>query len=161
MTSDILTVLSQTQVVSPAPSQQENPQREGRPSNRSSTIGQYPPPLGPLGTTTHIPWRRDPSWMALGGVIPGAGSSPGHDAELAADGLGVLGGTEQLRGASLVQAVLGKDVPKLSNHHSIGNHLSGTGNKLLLALERDRNQWDWGEKGKNAFPAGQAGSARS
>lgn len=79
----------------------------------------------------------------------GAGSSPGHDVKLAADGLGVLGSTEQLRGASLVQAVLGKDVPKLSNHLPIGNHLSGTGNKLLLALERDRN--GIGERRKKCF----------
>lgn len=89
--------------------------------------------------------------MTLGEVIPAAGSSPGHDAELAADGLGVLSGTEQLHGAPLVQAVLGKDVPKLNNHLPIGNHLPGTGNKLLLALEWDKNQWDWGEKGKKSF----------
>lgn len=80
--------------------------------------------------------------------MPAAGSSPGHDAKLAADGLRVLGGTEQLCGASLVQTVLGEDVPKLNNHLPIGNHLPGTGNKMLLALERDKNQWDWGEKEK-------------
>lgn len=80
--------------------------------------------------------------------MPAADSSPGHNAELAADGLGVLSSTEQLCGASLVQAVLGEDVPKLNNHLPIGNHLPGTGNKLLLALEWDKNQWDWGEKEK-------------
>lgn len=111
-------------------------------------------------TTTHIPWRRDPSWMTLGAVIPAAGSSPGHDAELAADGLGVLGSAEQLHGASPIQAVLGEDVPKLNNHLPVGSHLPGTGNKLLLALERDKSQWDWGEKDKKAFPAGQGGSRR-
>lgn len=98
--------------------------------------------------------------MTLGEVIPAAGGSPGHNAELAADGLGVLSGTEQLHGASLVQAVLGKDLPKLNDHLSIGNHLPGTGNKLLLALEQDKNQWDWGEKEKKAFPAGQERSRR-
>lgn len=111
-------------------------------------------------TTTHIPWRRDPSWMTLGAVIPAAGSSPGHDAELAADGLGVLGSAKQLHGASPIQAVLGEDVPKLNNHLPVGSHLPGTGNKLLLALERDKSQWDWGEVVKKAFPAGQGGSRR-
>lgn len=88
--------------------------------------------------------RRGPP--ALGEIVPDAGNSPGHDAELAADGVGLLCGAQQLCGAALVEAALRNDAAKFNKHLPVGSNLPRAGDKLVLALKQNRNKRVWGEK---------------
>lgn len=72
----------------------------------------------------------------------GAGSRgrlPGHHAQLAAEGVGVLGGAQQLCAAPGVGAVLGHRAPKFNERLPVGSDLPGAGDELVLALEQKEN----------------------
>lgn len=86
----------------------------------------------------HISMRRGPP--ALGEIVLDPGNSPGHHAELAADGVGLLCSTQQLCRASLVQAVLRNNAAKFNKHLPIRSNLPCTGDKLVLALKQNRKK---------------------
>ena len=75
----------------------------------------------------------------MGVAVPVCSNPPGHNAELAADGVGLLCGTQQLRGAALVPAVLRNNAAKFNNHLPVRGDLPGIGDKLFLALKQNRN----------------------
>lgn len=88
-----------------------------------------------------------------GAQQPWRGASPGHDAELAADGVGLLGGTQQLHGAPPVQAELGHSTAKRDKLLPIQSHLPRAGNELVLALKQERNTCVCGRRRKKSpFP---------
>lgn len=75
----------------------------------------------------------------MGVAVPVCSNPPGHNAELAADAVGLLCGAQQLRGAALVRAVLGNEAAKSDKHLPGRGHVPGTGDELLLALKQNRN----------------------
>lgn len=75
----------------------------------------------------------------MGVAVPACSDPPGHHAELAADGVGLLCGAQQLRGAALVRAVLRNEAAKSDKHLPVRGHVPGTGDQLLLALKENRN----------------------
>lgn len=72
---------------------------------------------------------------SLGRACPRCQRSPGHDAELAADGAGLLGRAQQLGAAPRVQAVPGDDVAEANEGPAVGSHLPRAGDELGLALK--------------------------
>jgi len=84
----------------------------------------------------------------LGKTALDPSNSPGHHAKLAADGVGLLCGAQQLCGAPRVEAVLCNNKAKFNKYLPVGSNLPCAGDKLVLTLKENRKKCVWGGKEK-------------